>query len=946
MFGPDEKCGLGNRKVAEDLEHLRKAEAEKLREQQKRAKLHRSILEMQQHNNCVVLNTEDKIRRFMDALTSQDGPNARRSEALPSTDASSGTQASLSASAAAPSSAAAETSGAAAKEPVNIARYTPQPGQTHRSFLSGLFPQPMQAPPVSSPRHRPSPGSADAPAMAPAPLPDPVEMGTHKGSGRNTLTAGAACGLDLAELTESLIQQLAVSDDLLPAVDSAPEELCVTAAESHLPAVPDGSAARAEAAQHESHLEQQEISSALEGATTLDASDSSTISECDAESSRCGGVSGEAFEEPPAASTGALILPPPELPFDAATTAAATSASLPPDDQQEAISHAPVTSSTATCPESEAAAALDKVPELLPPDEQKDTTGEAAESPSTAADPDSESGEIEGEEAAAEAATIASLPPDTEKESTNKAAESPSNIACPDSQPSGAAMDVTAAEDARTEPHEAGSCKKEDTVKQEDSATQCPSLSGGGTVAEEEQAGLSSSAGQMTPVEQILESVQGGAGSHRVDDVPSEERSADAVTHGAASAAEAVHGASGGGSPLEAAQEEDGSLVEAGAEAPHPAAEAEVTVVGVWKGENTEMETASVETEATALLCDWEAEPEETSSAEQKEDNVELADAVSEAAAVAEGEATTAGIASYVPASCAAANKAEGEAMPTETASESPAAASKAEREATPTEIAPEGPASPAPASKAEVQATPAETVPASSAAVGKSKKKKEKRKLKAAAAKAAAGADSPADEASTQDRQPKPPSPATAASSLTSQEGPNTGASQVAVQPADESCKAEQDGVVQEIQYSLSPAADAATNSNAEGPSQSAAGSSASQAETVKAEELSSQEPSQDGRKTEVTLHEAASKLKAHREEKAGGDADGQKHGGGFLANVSNLVGSWLGMGKQGDGVSSEGSSRDSAAPETPSSSASTPCEDVWHANNCPSKQASSVIQ
>lgn len=947
------KC-LHHRRKAEELERCTKLAEEGVREQERDARIQRSVAEMHRHNNIVILEGYDDIEKFVASLSQLDAPDAR-SEASLSTAASSSNQSSSSADAAASAGTAAETSGAASKEPVRKAIQLPDPRKLQRGWPSGLFPQPKQAPAApeatcSPPQHAPSPGSADESEPTPAPtlLTGPAEFGTQAGTGREAANTGEAFGIDIARLSESflaemgaeedvdmeadgfdvakltdnLIQHIARLDDPLQPVDCTAGEVSIAAAESDLSAVPGVSTTRQEAAQLERLPEQQDISLEQEAATTEDDTSSCTISECDVESSCTASVSGEAAERPPATSRGA-----------------ATDDSLPLPKTYDAADAVPVGA------------------ESLLPNVEKEAAGEAAMSPSSAPCPAPHL-EAEGEAAATEVSTTESLHSDDEKEIIGKAAENPSNATSPCSQTSEASAEATAAADAADGPTEAGSRKQEDTVELQDAAMQRPSeaeepsLADGGTSAEEEPIGLCSAAGPVTAADEALEDAEGeAAGSRLVADVASEDELAEAVAYVTALAAEAADGASEDGcAPMPDANEsqiaaeegksfapnteagesytalEGGESSAPGAEAgeAHPGTEAGVTVVvGVWEGEAELSDRVSVGNVAASESCGEEAEPEPTTGAEQKKEiSDEPVGAVSDVAAVA--EAMPAETVSDLPASPAAASKTEGEAMLAETACEVPS--------------------SPSATHKTDGETNPAESaskVPAANAVVSRSKKKKEKRKLKAAATAAAGGS---VDDTSSQKGQPKPPSTTTDCSSPAPQEGLAAGSSQVAVQQGDDIRPAEQNRTVQEIVDQPSSAAEVSRESVAVEGSESVANSSASPVETVKAEELCSQAPTQGASRTDATLHQAASVLKAHEEQEEGGDTNGQKQGGGFIGHVSSLVERVWGRGKKGADSSSGGSGGASVAPETPSTSASPRCEyDLHTPKSNPSEQASS---
>jgi hypothetical protein len=942
-----------HRRKAEELERCTKLAEEGVREQERDARIQRSVAEMHRHNNIVILEGYDDIEKFVASLSQLDAPDAR-SEASLSTAASSSNQSSSSAQAAASAGTAAETSGAASKEPVRKASQLPDPRKVHRGWPSGLFPQPIQAPAVSEatsspPQHAPSPGSADEsePAPAPTPMTEHAEFGTR--AGREAATSGEAFGIDIARLSESflaemgagedfdmeanefdiakltdnLIQHIAVIGDSLRPVDRAAGEVSTAGAESDLSAVPDVSTARQEAAQLERLPEQQDMSLDLEAATTEDDTSSCTISECDVESSCTASVSGEAAEQPPAASRGAT-----------------TDDSLPLPK---------------TC---DAAAAVPTGAESLLPDVEKEAAGVAAMSPSSANCQAPQLKKAEGEAAATEVSTTETVDYDGEKKRRGKAAENPSNATSPCSQISEASAEATAAADAADGPTEAGSRKQEDTVELQEAAMQRPSepeepsLADGDTSAEEKPIGLCSAAGPLTSAEEALEDAEGeAAGSRMVAHVASEDELAEAIAYVTALAAEAADGASEDGcAPKPDANEsqiaaEEGESFAPGVEAgesytaieggessapkaeageAHPGIEAGVTlVVGVWEGETELSDSVSVGSVAASESCAEEAEPEPTSGAEQKKENLEgPVGAVNDVAAVA--EAMPAETVSDLPASPAAASKTEGEAMLAETACEVPS--------------------SPSATHKTDGETIPAESaskVPAANAVVSRLKKKKEKRKLRAAATAAAGGS---VDDTSSQKGQPKPPSTTTDCSSPAPQEGLAAGSSQVAVQQGDDIRPAEQNRTVQEIVDQPSSAAEVNRESVAVEGSESVANSSASPVETVKAEELCSQAPTQGASRTDATLHHVASVLKAHEEQEEGGDTNGQKQGGGFIGHVSSLVERVWGRGKKGADSSLGGSGGASVAPETPSTSASPRCEDDLHTpKSNPSEQASS---
>ena len=946
---------MHHRRKAEELERCTKLAEEGVREQERNARIQRSVAEMRRHNNIVIVEGDDDIEKLVAYLSQLDAPDAC-SEASLSTAASSSNQSSSSAHAAASAGTAAETSGAASMEPVRKASQLPDPRKLQRGWPSGLFPQPIQAPAApeatsSPPQHAPSPGSADEsePAPAPTPMTEHAEFGTR--AGREAATSGEAFGIDIARLSESflaemgagedfdmdanefdvakltdnVIQHIAVIDDSLRPGDRAAGEVSTAGAESDLSAVPDVSTARQEAAQLERLPEQQGISLDLEAATTEDDTSNCTISECDVESSCTASVLKEAKEQPPAASRGT-----------------ATDDSLPLPK---------------TC---DAAAAVPTGAESLLPNVEKEAAGGAAMRPSSATCQAPQS-EAEGEAAATEVSTTESLHSDGEKKRIGEAATNPSNATSPRSQTSEASAEAPAAADAADGPTEAGSRKQEDTVWLQEAAMQRPSeaeepsLADGDNSAEEAPIGLCSAAGPVTPADEALEDAEGeAAGSRMVADVASEDELAEAVAYITALAAEVADGASEDGctrmpdaSESQIAAEEVESLapdVEAGesytateggeSSAPeaeageaHPRTEAEVTVVvGVWEGEAELSDSVSVGSVAASVSCDEEAEPEPTTGAEQKkEDSEGPVGAVSDVAAVAE-------------------------AMPAETVSDlpaSPAAISKTEGEATPVDTACEVPSSPSATHKTDgeaIQAESASKVPAANAVVSRSKKKKEKRKLKAAAAAAAAVAGGHVDDTPSQKGQLKPPSTTTDCSGPASQEGLTAGSSQVAVQQGDDIRPAEQDRAVQETVDHASSAAEVSRESAAVEGSESVANSSASPVETVKAEELCSQLPTQGASKTDATLHHVASVLKAHEEQEEGGDTNGQKQGGGFIGHVSSLVERIWGRGKKGADSSSGGSGGASVAPETPSTSASPRCEDDLHTpKSNPSEQASS---
>ena len=223
-------------------------------------------------------------------------------------------------------------------------------------------------------------------------------------------------------------------------------------------------------------------------------------------------------------------------------------------------------------------------------------------------------------------------------------------------------------------------------------------------------------------------------------------------------------------------------------------------------------------------------------------------------------------------------------------------------------------------AAMAKEEVTPSET--SSSAAAGsRTRKKKEKRKLKTAAAKAAAQEDQ------------HNPGTLTEHSSTATQSSCLAESSQPTGRLGGKRYREDGRG----IKSQPISAEDIVREANSEGGSgSSAAGSSASPAETLKADEFDEaciQEPHRGGSKVEATLQRAASVLEAHTEQESAREEAGAKHGGSLLDSMTNFVGSWLGMGKRGapsqSGASSSGVS---TVPETPSGGSTTPDSNELH--------------
>lgn len=220
-----------------------------------------------------------------------------------------------------------------------------------------------------------------------------------------------------------------------------------------------------------------------------------------------------------------------------------------------------------------------------------------------------------------------------------------------------------------------------------------------------------------------------------------------------------------------------------------------------------------------------------------------------------------------------------------------------------------------------EGEVTPSEALSLAAGGSSRTRKKKEKRKLKTAAAKAAA-----------QEDQHNPGSPSEP-SSIASQDSCPTESSQPARRLGGKRYREDVRGITG---HAIS-AEDAVREANSErGSGSSAAGSSASPAQTVKADEFDEaciQEPHRGGSKVEATLQRAASVLEAHTEQESAREEAGAKHGGSLLGSMTKFVGSWLGMGKRGAASQSGASSSGvSTVPETPSGGSTTPDSNELH--------------